>query len=225
MLALFTIWTRMGVSSPSSARRPCRERERPGWWGASRRPHGRHPGLPPGALGPPAAAALGRLLLTPSKQLLHGGPRPPGWAAPNTRQRNAAMHAAGSWPQTAHWQWRKRRKRKRHLCKGRCCHLDSAFVRSVDLEVVAVGAVQAQEATAGKASIVPWVENSSVPTQRACLGWRQLRAAPTLPQGGCWAQGPILAPLSPSAKRRVPRQLPPLLWAVSCRTEPSDSRI
>lgn len=43
-----------------------------------------------------------------------------------------------------------------YLGKSSCCHLHSAFIRGVNLQVVAIGAVQAQEATARKSSIVTW---------------------------------------------------------------------
>lgn len=50
----------------------------------------------------------------------------------------------------------------RDLGEGSGGHLDSPFVRGVDLQVVAVGTVQAQEATAWKASIVTWKSREKV---------------------------------------------------------------
>ncbi len=43
-----------------------------------------------------------------------------------------------------------------YLRESCSCHLHPAFIRGVDLQVVAVGAVQAQEPTAWKPSIVSW---------------------------------------------------------------------
>jgi len=44
--------------------------------------------------------------------------------------------------------------RRSYLGKSCCCHLHPALIRGVDLQVVAVSAVQAQEAAARKPSIV-----------------------------------------------------------------------
>lgn len=46
--------------------------------------------------------------------------------------------------------------RPKYLGKSSCCHLHSALIRGVNLQVVAVRAVQAQEATSRKSSIVTW---------------------------------------------------------------------
>lgn len=48
------------------------------------------------------------------------------------------------------------------LGEGSGGHLDPPFVGGVDLQVVAVGAVKAQEATAWKASIVTWRSREKV---------------------------------------------------------------
>ena len=50
----------------------------------------------------------------------------------------------------------KKKTFKANLSKSCGGHLHPAFVRGVDLQVVAVGAVEAQEPTAGEARIVPW---------------------------------------------------------------------
>lgn len=106
MLALFTIWTRMGVSSPSRASRPCTNIQTGGGLGAMRR-----------------WRCSERLSL-----------RTGAWAA--------------------------------HLSEGSSGHLHPALIRGVDLQVVAVGAVQAEETTAWKTSVITWRQKQASAVRR-----------------------------------------------------------